>query len=175
MISVVAFDLSLSSTGVATPDGPSIHKAPSAGALHDRINALACSLVDVADAWNADLVVIEDLIVAGPGSGKAVIPLGMLHGVVRHQIAVHRGYDLVVIAPSSLKRYATGKGNASKALVLVEAVKRLGYVGSSDDEADALWLHAMAMDHAGAPPVVVPASHREALDKIAWPELPVPA
>jgi len=168
---VVAFDLSLSSTGVATPDGPSIHKAPATGELHRRINALACSLVDVADAWQADLVVIEDLVLTGPSLGKAALTLGQLHGVVRHELAVRRHYELVLVQPSQLKKYATGKGNASKALVLVEAVKRLGYVGSSDDEADALWLREMALNHYVQSHVPVPGTHVMALDKVEWPDL----
>lgn len=48
-----------------------------------------------------------------------------------HHAAVHS---------ATLKKFATGKGNAKKPAMIEAARKKLGYQGKSDDEADALWL-----------------------------------
>ncbi len=45
-----------------------------------------------------------------------------------------------VVPPATLKKLATGRGNASKSEVLASAIRRLHYAGSSMDEADARWL-----------------------------------
>jgi hypothetical protein len=42
-----------------------------------------------------------------------------------------------------------------------------------DNEADALWLAAMAADHYGCPLVAMPQAHRAALEAVTWPALPV--
>lgn len=65
---------------------------------------------------------------------------------------------------------ATDAGAAPKEAVLAAAIRRLGYGGSSHDEADAFWLRTMALDHyvALAEPVV-PIAHRAVLLRIDWP------
>lgn len=96
--------------------------------------------------------------------------LGEAGGVVR--LALHRlGVPVVEIAPALIKVYAAGKGNASKELVLVEAVKRLGYEGANNNEADALWLWALMQDALGAPVVTVPQAHRKALASVKIPRV----
>ena len=65
----------------------------------------------------------------------------VLFGLRAHvlHIAEARGVEVLEIAPSTVKRVATGKGNASKAEVL-EAVARFwpDYLPDAYDEADAL-------------------------------------
>lgn len=46
---------------------------------------------------------------------------------------------------ATIKRHATGKGNANKEAMIAAARERLGYEGQSDDEADALWLLDFAL------------------------------
>ena len=45
------------------------------------------------------------------------------------------------------------------------------YLGHDNNEADAMWLLAMACDHYGIPQTVMPEGHRAALQKIEWPEI----
>ncbi|MGH6920762.1 MAG: crossover junction endodeoxyribonuclease RuvC, partial [Geminicoccaceae bacterium] len=113
------------------------------------------------------IVVIEGA-AFGVARGNALVSLGELRGVVRVAL-FEAGLPVVEVAPASLKRYASGRGNASKADVLVAAVKRLGYTGSSDDEADALWLLAMALDQYDEIRSPVPKAQREALSRVGWP------
>jgi Holliday junction resolvasome RuvABC endonuclease subunit len=166
-VRIVAFDLSLTSTGWA-----SAHNGVRAYGRIDPCNATAVNrLVFIRTALLqktqlANLVVLEGY---SFGSVQQAHRIGELGGVVR--VALHEaGVPVAEIAPASLKRYATGRGNAGKAEVLVAAVKRLGYDGASSDEADALWLLAMALDHYGVPGKVdMPQQHRTALEKVAWP------
>lgn len=162
---VLALDLSLTCCGWASTNGESGTYTPKGRGLDRLEHAVAtCSRL----ALRHDLVVIEGY--SFGSRGRAVFSIGELGGCVR--LGLHEnGFPIVDIPPSNLKKFATGKGNASKDLVLVEAVKRLGYEGASNDEADALWMLNMARVHYGldgAPDL--PKTHLEALDKIDWPE-----
>jgi hypothetical protein len=180
-VEVIAFDLSLTGTGVAHPNGETETLRPPKDASSGMArlawirDAVAERVpVDLAHGGDEDwrtLVVIEGYSM-GPQRGSAGVAqmLGELGGVVRLWLW-HNDFAWVDVPPSSLKRYATGKGNANKELMLVEAVKRLGYDGCSNDEADALWLRAMALDAFGQAVVDMPKANREALGAIAWPEL----
>lgn len=162
---ILALDMSLTSTGVAYIDGTrrvETWKVPGKGMT--RLARLRDLVLSSADA--ADLVVLEGYSYAS--RGRAVVSIGELGGVIR--LALHTfGHPYVELAPSVVKKLATGKGNAGKELVLVEAVKRLGYGGSSTDEADALWLLEAARQHYGISDVELPKTHLAALEKVTWP------
>jgi len=51
----------------------------------------------------------------------------------------YRGYS-----SQEIKKYATGKGNCGKSLMISTAQEKLGYQGDDDNEADALWLLELA-------------------------------
>lgn len=164
-----ALDLSLTASGVAvwTPVvGREVTTLEPSSRGVERLEWILRRVVDL--TRGADLVVIEGYAYARANQAHQI---GELGGVIR--LALHtRHVPYVEIAPSAVKKYATGKGNAGKELVLVEAVKRLGYEGSDNNEADALWLLTMAMDHYGwdvAP--VMPKVNRSALAKVSWPAL----
>jgi Holliday junction resolvasome RuvABC endonuclease subunit len=164
---VVAFDLSLVSTGVAHHDGTT-HRIISAQAGPRRLGELRDAVTACATAPWADLVVLEGQSFGHNGRGHA--ELAGLHALVRVALW-EREIVYVDVPPASLKTIATGRGNASKEEVHDAAIKRLGYAGASRDEADALWLRAAALDHYGAPLVDLPATHRRAHKKIPWPAL----
>ena len=52
---------------------------------------------------------------------------------------------MIECPPALLKKFATGKGNAPKPLVVSELTKRYGRVFRSDDEADAYGLLMLAL------------------------------
>jgi len=180
---VVAFDLSLTSTGVADSNGTRRITPKTKGperlaeirdevleATHpDRPGEAVCStcwqrrsLVHLGD--HPDLVVIEGYSYGSPNQAH---PVGEMGGVVRLALW-EAGLPFEVVTPSTIKQYATGKGNASKDDVLLAAVRRLGYEGKSKDEADALWLYALTMHALGAPIATVPAAHLKALKALTW-------
>lgn len=165
--SVVGLDLSLTATGYANDVG-----AGTLGAAGRKGCARLALLRDLAilECRDADLVVLEGYAFAARNSHAHA--LGELGGVIR--LALHeRRVPFVDVPPASLKKYATGKGNANKGEMLAAAIRRLDYDGASDNEADALWLRAMGMDALGCPPVKLPETHRAALAKVDWSAAPV--
>lgn len=168
---ILALDLSLTATGVADETGVRTIRPTTTGMerlayIRDRALA-ACGTVEFPTDAPADLVVVEGYAYGRP---QQATHLGELGGVVRLALW-EAGIPCVEVAPASLKRYATGRGNAGKAEVMMAAGKRLGYDGHDDNESDALWLWHMAMDAYGSPPVEVPVTHRVALAAVKWPAL----
>lgn len=160
---IVAFDLSLTATGVASDDGVEVLTPPeSCSRGIARLRWLRGAILDRA----GDVNVLEGYSFAS--KGRAIISLGELGGVVRVALT-DAGVQWVDVPPTCRAKYATGKGNASKESVFAEAIRRLGYAGCSNDEADALWLRAMALDHYGAPLCEMPKAQRAALETIRWP------
>ena len=99
----------------------------------------------------ADLVLAEGS--AGFIRGQNAVRLAHEYRGVIRLFCGERGIPYFEVAPSSLKRFATGHGAVPKELkgkvtskqMMVEAARtRLGYKGRSDDEADALWLREAA-------------------------------
>ena len=115
-----------------------------------------------------DLVLIEGYAYARPYQAHQ---MGELGGVLRLAL-IKRRYPFIVITPGTLKKFATGNGNAGKDQMLSTAIRRLGYEGHDHNEADALWLLEMAGVHYGIETGVtraVPKYQREVLAKIDWP------
>jgi crossover junction endodeoxyribonuclease RuvC len=165
---VLALDLSLTSTGYATPDGEVGTLKPGERRGPERLSWVRDEILALEHHQEAELVAIEGY--SYGSKGRATFSIAELGGVVRCAL-YNAGIAYLEVSPAVVKKYATGKGNAPKDLVLVEAVRRLGYAGSSTDEADALWIRALTLDLAGAPVVEVPKTHRAALDKLDAPTL----
>ncbi|WP_067184530.1 Holliday junction endonuclease [Microtetraspora niveoalba] len=171
---VVGLDLSLTATGVAFSDG-------SVGTIKTRLSERDRRLTDIRGAIAvavggpelmesptavpAALVVIEDL----PTHAKSAGITGMVHGVVRELLASAR-VPYALVPPATLKKYATGAGNADKTAMAVAAFKRDGREFADDNQCDAWWLRAMGLDQLGHPVIELPKAQRDALAKVAWPE-----
>lgn len=97
--------------------------------------------------------------------GRSTISLGELGGLIRFEVWA-RGIDVLEVPPAQLKLYATGRGVGSKTSMVIAARERLGYEGTSDDEADALWLRALAYEVVGAPLVKLPVANLAALRRV---------
>lgn len=168
---VIGLDLSITATGIAHADG----RCSTVGGKADRGDR---RLVDIAEAvtfaigidgWltKNTLVVIEDIPTHAHGAGITA----MVHGAVRARL-VDQGTPYALVPPASLKKYATGKGNAGKPDMAVALYKRAGLELGDDNQVDAWWLRAAGLHHLGHPIVDVPATHAEALDRITWPTTP---
>jgi crossover junction endodeoxyribonuclease RuvC len=136
--SVLALDLSLTATGWAKSDGSSV---VSSGVLRtpEELDGMERIKWILDSVWNltedAHFTVIEGYAFDRPNQAHQI---GELGGVVRFTLW-EGGRPFVLIAPSSMKMFATGKGNASKDEVLACAIRKLDYLGFSKDEADALF------------------------------------
>lgn len=172
MTAVLGLDLSISSTGVADVHGdrdtittPGVAGDQRLCAIRDRIRDELTGASPPRGRW-PDLVVIEDVVVR---SASASV-LGMLHGVVRADL-IDRAIPYLLVAPATLKVYATSRGNAPKPDLRVELLKRTGVDERDDNAVDATWLRLLGLDLLGAPELDLPKDHRRALSKLALPAL----
>ncbi|WP_304455912.1 hypothetical protein [Nocardiopsis sp. YSL2] len=172
---VVGLDLSVTATGVAFDNGAQDFIGPQADGDARILDIREAVRIVVGgcppgtrgiNRW-VDLVVIEDI---PPVRAKAIGMLGMVHGVVR-ALLMDNGIPYALVPPSSLKKYATGRGGAGKPDMRMELFKRTGDDVRDDNAVDAAWLRYMGLDALGHPEVHLPKGHREGLAKIAWPEV----
>lgn len=166
MIRVLGLDLSLTSTGIALPDGTTQTIATSADdVLEVRLSIIVAALAVASHNAACDVAVIEDL----PRNARGAGSTGPVHGAValwlfQHEIPIARP------AAATIKKYATGKGNSAKDAMGIAAMARAGLDFSGrPDECDAWWLRAAALDAYGHPVVTVPAAQRAALGAYEWP------
>lgn len=134
---VLAFDLSLASTGVCFPDGRTdTLRPPSKLDRNERLSWFASSFDVIMEDWRPTLVVIESPFMGA--NRQTGLILSELHGVLRERVGRH-GVVLQVVPPSTLKRMATGSGAATKEQMVARA-RELGADVANDDEADAFLL-----------------------------------
>ncbi len=165
---VVGLDLSLTGTGLSSVGDfrweVETVKTPAAKFRgHLRLDVILDKILGW--ALGADLVVVE-----GPSfgsQGNALHQMGGLWWLVTHRLW-KLGIPYVVVTPSQVKKYATGKGNADKDAVVIAVTKR--YVGAqvaNNNEADAVVLAAIGKRLLGEPVEdSLPKTHLEAMDKI---------
>lgn len=121
--------------------------------------------------WVPDLVVVEGY---AYGKGAQAHQIGELGGVVR--LALHdAGLPWVEVPPAKLKKFVTGKGNAKKDTVRLEAFKRFGFEARTVDEVEAVCLALMGWVGAGFPPKAnltkLPKANLSVLEDIEWPTI----
>ena len=162
---VIGLDLSITATGAAFYGDPPTTIAPAKGATGDvRLISVRDQVMRCVAPSLDPLVVIEGPVLRS----QAALALGLLHGVIRAALMDERlAYALV--PPATLKKYATGKGNAGKPEMAVALYKRAGLELGDDNQVDAWWLRAMGLDALGAPLVDLPAAQRDAMAKVTWP------
>ena len=168
---IVGLDLSITATGIALADGTTrtIKTNPKDGDRRLVEIALQVGMaLDSTDYGDAcDLVVIEE---APPGlKGPAIKAIHMVHGAVRARL-LDFDTKYVVINPSTLKKYATGKSGADKTAMAMAAYKRTGREFADDNQCDAAWLRWAALDQLGHAEFTLPADQRAALSAVAWPQ-----
>lgn len=165
---IMGLDLSIAATGVCLPD--------------DSVMTIKCKpewgdtrLTLIRDVVRrrlskVDLVVIEDKI---HDSYSAAV-LGMVQGVVRTEL-MDQGVPYALVSVSTLKKFATGKGNADKAAMMLAARRRAALVFKDDNQCDAWWAREAGLDHYGLMVSVKdPSDARSALlDVVDWPSMDV--
>jgi Holliday junction resolvasome RuvABC endonuclease subunit len=79
---------------------------------------------------------------------NALIVQAELHGVLK-SLCEELNIDYRAFSASEIKKFATGKGNAKKGAMVEAAQTKLGLIGDDDNEADAMWIHAIMKDSLG--------------------------
>jgi Holliday junction resolvasome RuvABC endonuclease subunit len=158
---VVALDLSLTRTGVAARIdlGIGYWSITSDRRGMERLTEI-CARCALATA-DADLVVMEGL-----SMGKA-LPSALERAGLAYLIRMalwRRNAPVVLVPPSTLKKFTTGSGLAEKAQMLKVVFQRWGHDCLTDDEADACALLHYGLQLIGAEQPANEAQ-REALTK----------
>ncbi|MFE6488341.1 Holliday junction endonuclease [Streptomyces sp. NPDC057757] len=164
---ILGLDLSIGATGICLADGRTLTVKPKAkgdARLNEIRGHIGASITATGEP--VELVVMEDVPSTMQGAAGKVIP--MLHGTVRAML-LDIGLPYVVIAPATLKAYATGKGNADKTAMAMAAYKRAEIEFGDDNQCDAWWLRAAGLDWYGQPEFTLPQAQRERLTKAVWP------
>lgn len=157
MTNVIGIDPSLTATGIAYHDGTTVTCAGNDG--DKRLIMLYGYITGAAEG--ASLAIVEDLPTHAHGAGKT----GMAHGVVRLAL-MNQGVRYITVAPSTLKKFATGKGNATKPDMRMSLFQRAGLDIRDDNQNDAYWLRELGLHLIGEPTFDLPKTHRAALDAV---------
>lgn len=144
MTAVVGIDASLTRTGIACADGRLVSIAPKRR-RDDRAARLwefARALRPLIPRGEAGAVIEGYAVTANRGrSGAHLAELGGVIRLTLFEFAV----PWVEVAPSTLKKFATGNGHADKAAMVAAAVEA-GGAPANDDEADAFWLRRYGIE-----------------------------
>jgi Holliday junction resolvasome RuvABC endonuclease subunit len=87
--------------------------------------------------------------------------------VLREALAA--GITVAVAPPTTIKKFATGAGNADKDRMLLTTARRFDWFDGDNNEADALWACAIGHQLMGHPIVQMPAENVKVLEKVTWP------
>lgn len=169
---VIGLDLSLAATGVAIIDDGAVEvhtirsSAKADASIAERVKRLGHIRWEIDGILTAPtLVVIE-----GPSFGQSRQGGEHLRAGLWWLIASARPTITAEVPPATLKKYATGKGNAAKDAVLLATARRFPNVDLLDNnQADALWLAAMGARYLGQPVDDVPQLNQTAMAAVRWP------
>lgn len=159
----VALDLSLTATGFATGTASGVIAPKTRG--HERLEEIVSSVLALVGSERASAVFIEGFSFASRGS--SAIDIAGLGWLVRHELW-RRHVPYCDVPPSVIKKYATGKGTATKDAVLAAAIRRFGFTGDDNNAADAWVLWHLGAALLGRPRIAVPATHAVSASKVVW-------
>lgn len=136
----LGIDPSLTGTGLVALDGDELlfsecYKPKSKGI--ERLLDIESVVGDFLYAHNPQIICLEGY--SFGSRGRAVFQTGELGGIIRAMLYAY-GKDWLEITPSQVKKFATGKGNSGKDLILQQVYKRWGQEFKTSDEADAFVL-----------------------------------
>ena len=138
-IKTFGIDASLTGTGVAYLIDKKLQRVSLLASKKigvQRVVDIEDKLKHHIDACPAGLILIEGYAYAAANQAHQI---GELGGVIRRMLH-RRNVNWIEVAPSQLKKFATGKGNCKKDLVLLNVFKKWGVEFQTNDEADAFVL-----------------------------------
>lgn len=141
---ILALDLSLTSTGVAYRTEDSVYVGHLDTSKKRSLERLAFIADTVGGILFNRIVECDMLAIEGPAFGFKQMAtrshsLGELHGAIK-LLAWEEEIDILVVPPSTLKKFVTGNGAAKKPEVIAAVQEVWGFATTQDDEADAYGL-----------------------------------
>ena len=147
-MNVVGIDASLTGTAVCILDQDgnltmSRHGSKPAAGLAARMlryEQMVTAVRNDVKKSKADLIIIEGY--SYGSKGRSVIDLGEYGGLLRNMLLDYA--RVLEIAPTSVKKYITGSGNAKKLLMATTIAKKYDVEFTTDDEYDAYAIASIA-------------------------------
>lgn len=102
-------------------------------------------LKDIIESDNINLIVFEK---PGGRNYTGVISHSEFVGIIK-EVALDYGIDYKGYSAGSIKKFATGNGNANKDMMVEAAVHKLDLKIETHDQADAAWLYELAKKEFG--------------------------
>lgn len=177
---ILAIDPSLTGTALIGPStSPNLevvgcHKIDTKGLagtdrlrrIRDQVLDRACGNTMDPNHDGADVVLIEDY---AYGQGQQAHQIGELGGVLRLALD-DAGIPWIPVNVGTVKKFATGKGNANKAAMVAAVTHRTGRETPDDDIADATVIYSIGLALQGLPHPMgtLPKTHSDALTKVEW-------
>lgn len=143
MTGVLGLDLSLAASGVALPNGHLKTVRPYFGPDHPgrRFDELDGHFEQIVRYLNPSVAVVEGI--GLHGYPLSLVGMGGIHAIVLRRL-FRASVQVFVAAPTQVKLWATGKGNASKD-EMIAAAQVAGAEPADDNQADAWWLRDMGV------------------------------
>lgn len=171
---VAGVDVSLTSTGVAVIDMDGrvdTGLIRTSGHRADTYHVRSARLVMIAEAVVAHVPAMSYVLMEGPSYGSAGVSSsifdrsGLWHLIYWHLTTA--GHAVSVAAPATVKKWATGSGNADKAAVAARVARMAPDVDIvTSDIADSVALALMGAERLGWAPTSK--ARLEQLSKVAW-------
>ena len=173
---IIGIDPSLTATGIATIDTATGHihthtisTTPTSKDIKNRIHRfekITTAIRDIIrDGDHPALIAIEGPAYGSHSAAGTWDRAGLWWHIANHAAL---GIDIIEIPPATRCRYATGRGNAAKDVVMISAVRRYPAADITDNnQADAVILAAIGARLAGHPiDDPLPMANQTALTKL---------
>lgn len=135
-LKIVGVDASLTSTGVVALEKDKVYPYTIQRKSTGVERLIEIREIVRAEIVSADIVVIEGYAFARANQAHQIGELGGVLRVMFHEEKI----KYIEAAPSAVKKFATGKGNAKKEDVVLSVYKRWGKEFKTNDETDAFVL-----------------------------------
>lgn len=128
---------------------------------HQRLTGLVSKILGWVEEFSPNVSVLVEAPAFAKSNSGTWDRAGLWWRVVA---ALHAGgVELAEMSPTKLKKFATGRGNATKPDMRMALFQRVGADVRDDNEVDAIWLALAAAAFAGENPAGLPKSHLKVL------------
>lgn len=167
---VVGLDLSLSATGIATASGElvTVRSTPDLDTIAARCERLVQLLGAILEhVQGDDVVVLEGPAYSQQAQAGVHLRAGLWWTVAG---ALAPTNELIEVSPSALKKFATGRGNATKPDMRMALYQRADLDVRDDNQVDAWWLRQLGLHLLDSPDAIpLPRVNLGALTKVRRP------